>query len=268
MRDALEFLRQEFHRLSGKELNISSALTAEALNTRVSLTLDRMPILSAYEFLGKAAKLDVSVETFGLYIRTHQEVPQPAVAQSPTAAVAQPQATAALTEHNSTVAAYISFCRALYPVLSDKNSELGRQTDIEIVALTQTKDPVLYREDAPIIVAKQAAGKLGLYPANLSRPTAAAGASLRVLVIEKMQDGKEVTSIRGIAGVDPNGVAWKLSEADAIKLLQSKTYRLYVSREGHSVWVITATSRAGLLYLKTEADGESPDNLLSLPRLP
>jgi hypothetical protein len=35
-----------------------------------------------------------------------------------------------------------------------------------------------------------------------------------------------------------------------------------------SVWVIVAVSRLGHKYLKTEADGEQPDNLLSLPECP
>jgi hypothetical protein len=34
------------------------------------------------------------------------------------------------------------------------------------------------------------------------------------------------------------------------------------------VWVIIAVSPYGHKYLKTQADGEHPDNLLSLPECP
>ena len=37
---------------------------------------------------------------------------------------------------------------------------------------------------------------------------------------------------------------------------------------GKSVWVIVAVSRFGNKYLNTEANGEDPNNLLSLPECP
>ncbi|MEF9605660.1 DUF3892 domain-containing protein, partial [Paracoccus sp. PXZ] len=43
------------------------------------------------------------------------------------------------------------------------------------------------------------------------------------------------------------------------------TWRFWTSVNGNSVWVIIAT-RNGKKYLKTEADGAEPNNLLSLPR--
>jgi hypothetical protein len=42
----------------------------------------------------------------------------------------------------------------------------------------------------------------------------------------------------------------------------------FVHVGGKSVWVIVATSRFGNKYLKTESDGEHPNNLLSLPECP
>lgn len=42
-------------------------------------------------------------------------------------------------------------------------------------------------------------------------------------------------------------------------------WSFYVSRGGSIVNVIVATSRFGHKYLKTEADGEQPNNLLSAP---
>ena len=39
----------------------------------------------------------------------------------------------------------------------------------------------------------------------------------------------------------------------------------YVSKNGHVVNVIVAKSAQGNKYIKTENDGDQPDNLLSLP---
>jgi hypothetical protein len=75
--------------------------------------------------------------------------------------------------------------------------------------------------------------------------------------------------IKAIGGMNPNGTRWKLLESDAIKGIESGTYRFYVERPvGHRVKVVIATSASGRKYLKTEADGEKPDNLLSLPECP
>ncbi len=61
---------------------------------------------------------------------------------------------------------------------------------------------------------------------------------------------------------------WKLTQQEAIAHIESGKWRFYVSTGGKSVWVVVATSRFGNKYLKTEADGEQPNNLLSLPECP
>ncbi|WP_256215119.1 DUF3892 domain-containing protein [Sphingobium sp. AP50] len=61
---------------------------------------------------------------------------------------------------------------------------------------------------------------------------------------------------------------WKLTQTDAIAAIESKTWQFYVSVNGSTVWVIVATSVAGNKYLKTQNDGEQPNNLLSLPECP
>lgn len=45
-------------------------------------------------------------------------------------------------------------------------------------------------------------------------------------------------------------------------------WQFYVSVNGSSVWVVIAVSRYGNKYIKTTADGEHPNNLLSLPECP
>ena len=64
------------------------------------------------------------------------------------------------------------------------------------------------------------------------------------------------------------GKRWKLSQEDAIKGINNGTYEFYVNVDGSEVEVIVAKSQYGNLYLKTEADGEQPNNLLSLPECP
>nr|WP_297297641.1 DUF3892 domain-containing protein [uncultured Methylovirgula sp.] len=74
------------------------------------------------------------------------------------------------------------------------------------------------------------------------------------------------TRIQAIGGVH-NGQHWKLTEAQAIAQIESRTYEFYVSVKGHTVDVIVAI-HLGRKYLKTRADDYSPDNLLSLPECP
>lgn len=60
------------------------------------------------------------------------------------------------------------------------------------------------------------------------------------------------------------GAGWKDSEDDAIRSIKAGTESYSVSRGGKTVAVVVAT-HLGREYLKTEADGYSPDNLLALP---
>ena len=75
-------------------------------------------------------------------------------------------------------------------------------------------------------------------------------------------------SITHVGGVNPNGTRWKLTQPDAILGIETGKYEFFVSRNGQRVRVIVAVSRYGNKYLKTEADGETPNNLLSLPTCP
>ena len=88
----------------------------------------------------------------------------------------------------------------------------------------------------------------------------------RVTCKEKHSLYERVVSI-GCAEVG-TGLFSRFTEEEAIQRIKQDSDKFYVERpEGHRVWVIVA-EREGREYLKTEADGERPDNLLSQPDCP
>jgi hypothetical protein len=74
--------------------------------------------------------------------------------------------------------------------------------------------------------------------------------------------------IKSVGGINPDGSRWKLDQPAAIAAVAAGKYQFYVSVNGKSVWVVVATSAHGHKYLKTQNDGEQPNNLLSLPECP
>lgn len=91
---------------------------------------------------------------------------------------------------------------------------------------------------------------------------------VQVSCINKTNRSSAHERIRNIGGVDGDRSRWKMSETEAIRAIKAREYAFYVERPpGRRVNVIVAT-RLGREYLKTEADGEQPDNLLALPECP
>lgn len=60
---------------------------------------------------------------------------------------------------------------------------------------------------------------------------------------------------------------WKLTLQDAIGRIERGNEGFYTLVNGHHRKIVVAT-RLGRKYLKTEADQDTPDNLLSLPECP
>jgi len=91
--------------------------------------------------------------------------------------------------------------------------------------------------------------------------------AIRVECVNKTNRTDPHERIHNIGGRNENGTRWKLSQEDAIAGIESGKWDFYVSVNGQAVAVIVAT-RLGRKYLKTVADGEQPNNLLSLPECP
>ncbi|MBE0530275.1 MAG: DUF3892 domain-containing protein [Rhodospirillales bacterium] len=90
-------------------------------------------------------------------------------------------------------------------------------------------------------------------------------ADLQITCINKSDRMNPHERILRVGGGQTILGSWRKSQEEAISEIETGTNRFYVHVGGKSVWVIVATSRFGNKYLKTEDDGEQPNNLLSLP---
>lgn len=88
----------------------------------------------------------------------------------------------------------------------------------------------------------------------------------QVTCITKRERENPHERIQGIGGIE-RAIRWWRSEDAAIADVERDGTSYYVSVKGRSVWVIVATHN-GRKYLKTEADGYEPNNLLALPECP
>lgn len=71
-------------------------------------------------------------------------------------------------------------------------------------------------------------------------------------------------AITHVGGVNPDGTRWRYTLARAIQAIESNEYQFYVDVNNDPVSVVVRVSPQGHKYLKTVADGDHPNNLLSL----
>jgi hypothetical protein len=87
---------------------------------------------------------------------------------------------------------------------------------------------------------------------------------LQIMCINKTDRSsphERITHVGGVIG----GRRWRMSQTLAIQNIELGIYDFYVLVQNTAVAVLVARTAAGHKYLKTTADGEHANNLLSLP---
>jgi hypothetical protein len=91
---------------------------------------------------------------------------------------------------------------------------------------------------------------------------------IQIKCINKSNRYNPYDAIDHFGGTNADGNRWKQTLMEMISLIEANKFSFYVNVGGKAVDVVIAKSVAGNKYLKTEADGDMPNNLLSLPECP
>jgi hypothetical protein len=92
---------------------------------------------------------------------------------------------------------------------------------------------------------------------------------VRIDCVTRTSSNLHYEMISQVGGRNPNGTRWRLSVADAIRDIDERKWAFFVEQpQRHRVNVMVQTTQWGHRYLKTQADGEIPNNLLSLSVCP
>jgi hypothetical protein len=96
---------------------------------------------------------------------------------------------------------------------------------------------------------------------------------VRIRCVVKTDQTSAHERIHSVGGLKPDGSPWKLTQDKAISDLEDGTSVFYIEvPAGHRIDVVVAVSvdstKSLKKYLKTTADREQPDYLLSLPSCP
>ena len=88
---------------------------------------------------------------------------------------------------------------------------------------------------------------------------------LEIRWVEKNNSDDPSLRVAAIGGKKTDGRRWQMTQAEAIRGVQSGMVSFYVRRCGMIVDVVVSVTRFGHAYLRTIADTDQPENLLSLP---
>jgi hypothetical protein len=88
---------------------------------------------------------------------------------------------------------------------------------------------------------------------------------LEVTCVNKTDRYDPHDRIKMIGGINADGRCWRETQERVIALIESGQCEFFVRVDWREVRLVVAVSRYGNKYLKTEADSEQPNNLLSLP---
>ena len=90
---------------------------------------------------------------------------------------------------------------------------------------------------------------------------------LRILCINKTNRYNPHERISHVGGLNSDGTRWRITQEQTIAYIEQREHSFYTMVDGRRANVIVATHN-GNKYIKTENDGEQPNNLLSLPECP
>lgn len=92
--------------------------------------------------------------------------------------------------------------------------------------------------------------------------------TMQIRCVNKRDRTSAWERITHVGGLYSNGTRWKQTQEETIREIENGSWTFFVEVRGDRVEVVVAKSAAGNKYIKTRADGDQPNNLLSLPECP
>jgi hypothetical protein len=88
----------------------------------------------------------------------------------------------------------------------------------------------------------------------------------QIIWVTKSSGTEPHERIAYVGGLTVDGRVWRISQASAVRAIETGTWDFFISVDGREVDVALAMSKQGHAYIKAETDrGDQPDALLVLP---